>query len=81
LLEKNITPYLADFGLARMVGAGESHTEPGYDALSAPAVHPLPEQAQGVKDLTAALDIYSFGVEAQPNCLSGAYCSMATLSR
>jgi len=60
LLEKNITPYLADFGLARMVGAGESTLS--RDMMLGTPQYISPEQAQGVKDLDGGTDIYSFGV-------------------
>ncbi len=60
LLEKNVTPYLADFGLARMAGAGELTLS--QDMMLGTPQYISPEQAQGVRDLDAGTDIYSFGV-------------------
>jgi serine/threonine protein kinase len=60
LLEKNTTPYLADFGLARIASAGESTLS--QDSMLGTPQYMSPEQAQGVKDLTPATDIYSLGV-------------------
>jgi serine/threonine protein kinase len=60
LLEKNVTPYLADFGLARMASAGESTLS--QDMMLGTPQYISPEQAQGVKDLDGATDVYSLGV-------------------
>jgi serine/threonine-protein kinase len=60
LLEKGSTPYLADFGLARMASAGESTLS--QDMMLGTPQYISPEQAQGVKDLDATTDIYSLGV-------------------
>ncbi len=60
LLEKVGTPYLADFGLARMVGAGESTMS--QDMMLGTPQYISPEQAQGVPELDAGTDIYSLGV-------------------
>ncbi len=60
LLERSIIPYLADFGLARMASAGESTLS--QDQMLGTPQYISPEQAQGVKDLTGATDVYSLGV-------------------
>jgi WD40 repeat protein len=53
-------PYVADFGLAKRVGADRSLTESG--ALVGTPRYMAPEQAAGSKDLTVAADVYSLGV-------------------
>ncbi|HVO42221.1 MAG TPA: serine/threonine-protein kinase, partial [Aggregatilineales bacterium] len=60
LLDKSGTPFLADFGLARMASAGESTLS--QDVILGTPQYVSPEQAQGIKDLDAATDIYSLGV-------------------
>jgi serine/threonine-protein kinase len=60
LIEKNGTPYLADFGLARMATAGESTMS--QDMMLGTPQYISPEQAQGIQDLDGATDIYSLGV-------------------
>src|SRR5215831_13743398 len=60
LLERGVTPYLADFGLARMATAGESTLS--QDMMLGTPQYISPEQAQGIKDLDASTDIYSLGV-------------------
>ncbi len=52
--------YLADFGLARIAGAGESTLS--ADALLGTPQYISPEQARGERDLDAGTDIYSLGV-------------------
>ena len=52
--------FLTDFGLARMVEAGESTLS--TDALLGTPSYMSPEQARGTKVLDAGTDIYSFGV-------------------
>jgi tRNA A-37 threonylcarbamoyl transferase component Bud32 len=52
--------YLADFGLARIAQSGESTLS--SDMLLGTPHYISPEQAQGVKNLDAGTDIYSFGV-------------------
>jgi serine/threonine protein kinase len=52
--------YLADFGLARMADAGESTMS--QDVMLGTPHYISPEQAQGIRDLTAGTDIYSLGV-------------------
>jgi serine/threonine protein kinase len=60
LTDKNSTPYLADFGLARIASAGESTLS--QDMMLGTPQYISPEQAQGVKDLTGTTDVYSLGV-------------------
>src|SRR5260221_4773047 len=60
LLEKGVTPYLADFGLARMASAGESTLS--QDMMLGTPQYISPEQAQGVQDLDGTTDGYSLGV-------------------
>jgi tetratricopeptide (TPR) repeat protein/predicted Ser/Thr protein kinase len=60
LLDKNGTPYLTDFGLARMVQAGESTLS--QDMMLGTPQYISPEQAQGIKNLQPATDIYSLGI-------------------
>lgn len=52
--------YIADFGLARIALAGESTLS--MDSMLGTPHYMSPEQAKGIKDLTASADIYSFGV-------------------
>lgn len=54
------TPYLADFGLARIAQAGESSMS--ADMLLGTPNYMSPEQALGEKNLTPQADIYSLGV-------------------
>ena len=60
LLDKAGRPYLTDFGLARMVQAGESTLS--QDMLLGTPQYISPEQAQGVRELGPATDIYSLGI-------------------
>lgn len=60
LLAGDGTPYLTDFGLARMAALGSS-TLSGDMMLGTPH-YISPEQALGSQNLTAATDLYSFGV-------------------
>lgn len=53
-------PFLADFGLARMADAGESTMS--QDVMLGTPHYISPEQAQGMRDLSATTDIYSLGV-------------------
>lgn len=54
------TPYLTDFGLARIAQAGESSMS--ADMLLGTPNYMSPEQALGNKDITSATDIYSLGI-------------------
>jgi len=60
MLDKDGTPYLADFGLARIATRGESTMS--QDVLLGTPNYISPEQAQGAKELTPATDIYSLGI-------------------
>lgn len=54
------TPYLTDFGLARLAASGESTMS--ADMLLGTPHYISPEQARGQKDLDGRADIYSLGV-------------------
>ncbi|MDZ4769453.1 MAG: protein kinase [Chloroflexota bacterium] len=60
LLDKASTPYLSDFGLARIAQLGESTLS--QDVVLGTPQYISPEQAMGRRDLTSATDLYSFGV-------------------
>lgn len=60
IIDTNGTPYLMDFGLARVATAGES-TMSAEMILGTPQ-YISPEQAQGQADLDARTDVYSLGV-------------------
>ncbi len=60
ILDKNDTPYLMDFGLARMTQAGESTMS--QDMILGTPQYISPEQARGERNLDARTDVYSLGV-------------------
>jgi tetratricopeptide (TPR) repeat protein len=60
MVTKEGNVFLTDFGLARMVQAGESTLS--QDMLVGTPQYISPEQAQGVKELDGRTDIYSLGV-------------------
>lgn len=60
LLDAQGTPYLSDFGLARIAQLGESTLS--QDVVLGTPQYISPEQAMGRRDLTPATDLYSFGV-------------------
>lgn len=60
VLDKNGHPYLTDFGLARMVKAGQSTLS--ADMLLGTPHYISPEQAKGQKEIDGRTDVYSFGV-------------------
>jgi len=60
IIDDNGTPYLMDFGLARIVQAGESTMS--ADMMIGTPHYISPEQAQGEKDIDARADVYSLGV-------------------
>ncbi|MFN8373364.1 MAG: protein kinase [Anaerolineae bacterium] len=60
IIDPEGTPYLTDFGLARMVQSGSSTMS--ADMLLGTPHYISPEQAKGESDLDARTDVYSFGV-------------------
>lgn len=60
ILDKDGTPYLTDFGLARLAQLGESTLS--SDVLLGTPHYISPEQGQGQRDLDHRTDLYSFGV-------------------
>jgi tRNA A-37 threonylcarbamoyl transferase component Bud32 len=60
MLDQQITPYLADFGLARTVQDSGSSLSQGM-LIGTPA-YMSPEQATGKRELDARSDLYSLGV-------------------
>ncbi|MFP4321736.1 MAG: protein kinase domain-containing protein [Anaerolineales bacterium] len=60
MLDEDERPYLADFGLARIVTSGESTMS--QDVLIGTPNYISPEQARGERDLTPATDVYSLGI-------------------
>jgi serine/threonine-protein kinase len=60
ILDENGTPYLSDFGLARLTQLGESSLTAGM--IVGTPNYVSPEQADGTSEITEKADIYSFGV-------------------
>lgn len=60
ILDANNTPYLTDFGMARMAQAGDSTIS--ADMMLGTPQYISPEQALGKTDLDARTDVYSLGV-------------------
>ncbi len=60
MLAEGDTPYITDFGLARIAQVGESTLS--QDMLLGTPQYISPEQARGDKLLTPATDVYSLGV-------------------
>lgn len=60
MLDNDGTPYLTDFGLARIASSGESTMS--QDVLIGTPNYISPEQARGEKNLSPATDIYSLGI-------------------
>jgi serine/threonine protein kinase len=60
ILGQDQTIYLTDFGLARLVRAGESTMS--ADTLLGTPHYLSPEQARGLKDIDGRADIYSLGI-------------------
>jgi serine/threonine-protein kinase len=59
LLDSEKEPYVADFGLAKLVQSDRSLTQTGA-IIGTPSYMP-PEQAAGQKGMTTAADVYSLG--------------------
>ncbi|NDJ77386.1 MAG: serine/threonine protein kinase [Chloroflexi bacterium] len=60
MLDTQNTPYLTDFGLARIAQVGESTLS--QDMMLGTPQYMSPEQAKGMRDLGPGTDIYSLGV-------------------
>ncbi len=60
VIDKDNTPYVADFGLARITSQGESTIS--TDMVLGTPHYISPEQARGVKNLDSRADIYSLGI-------------------
>ena len=60
LIDERGLPYLTDFGLARIAQVGDSTIS--HDMMLGTPFYISPEQAKGERELTAATDVYSFGV-------------------
>lgn len=60
IIDHESTPYLADFGLARIAAAGESTMS--ADVLLGTPNYMSPEQARGAKDIDHRSDLYSLGI-------------------
>ena len=60
MLDRWATPYIADFGLARIAQAGESTLS--QDMMLGTPQYISPEQAKGLHNLGPTTDIYSLGV-------------------
>ncbi|MBL8131742.1 MAG: protein kinase [Anaerolineae bacterium] len=60
IIDAQGTPYLTDFGLARIAQLGESTLS--QDVILGTPQYISPEQAMGKRDLTPATDLYSLGV-------------------
>lgn len=60
IIDPNGTPYLTDFGMARIVQVGESTIS--ADMMLGTPQYISPEQALGKQDIDARTDLYSLGV-------------------
>ena len=60
LIDDRDLPYITDFGLARIAEVGDSTIS--RDMMLGTPFYISPEQAKGESELTAATDVYSFGV-------------------
>ena len=60
MIDSRDTPYLTDFGLARIAQLGSSTIS--HDVMLGTPFYISPEQAQGDKNLTSATDIYAFAI-------------------
>jgi outer membrane protein assembly factor BamB len=68
LLDKDRTPYVSDFGLAKRVESDSALTQTGA-ILGTPSYMP-PEQARAEKQLSTAIDVYALGAILY-ECLTG----------
>lgn len=68
LLDTDGTPYVTDFGLAKRTDGDSGLTQSG--AIIGTPSYMAPEQAQAVKQLTTAADVYSLGAILY-ECLTG----------
>ncbi len=60
LIDERGLPYISDFGLARILQAGDSTIS--HDMMLGTPFYISPEQARGERDLSPATDVYSFGI-------------------
>ncbi|MBK8025230.1 MAG: protein kinase [Chloroflexi bacterium] len=60
IIDPQGTPYLTDFGLARIAQLGESTLS--QDVILGTPQYISPEQAMGKRDLTPSTDLYSLGI-------------------
>ena len=60
LVDERGLPYISDFGLARILQAGDSTIS--HDMMLGTPYYISPEQARGERDLSPATDVYSFGI-------------------
>ena len=60
LIDERDMPCITDFGLARIAQVGDSTIS--HDMMLGTPFYISPEQAKGERDLSAATDVYSFGV-------------------
>jgi len=68
LLDRDGTPKITDFGLAKQLNSGDGRTETGL-IMGTPA-YMSPEQASGAREIGPHADIYSLGVILY-ECLTG----------
>lgn len=68
--KNGIVPVVLDFGIAKMVDAGEQSVETVTGAILGTPQYMAPEQALGSNESAATLDVYAMGVVVF-ECLSG----------